>query len=71
MCSRLIAIGDEVFEEFGADSPNGSRFLLNKTGRRIELLEHQLATERAELARLEAEAVALTAAGSTQPSPPS
>lgn len=69
---RLVSDGEDVFEVFGEDSPHGSRFLANRTGRvrrRIALLEHQLAKERAELARLKAEAVTLAAAGHTLPTP--
>lgn len=58
----LIRIGDEVFEVV-ATSPAGSVFLLATMGlqrQRIAHLEQQLASERAELARLEREAVDVT-----------
>lgn len=57
---RLIRIDGEVFEVVTPDAtPGASLFLLNRSGRirrRIEILEHQLATARAELAQVEANA---------------
>jgi hypothetical protein len=56
MPPRLIRIGESVYEPIGDDGPDGSLFLLNKSGivrRRITDLERQLARARAELAALE------------------
>lgn len=56
---RLIRIGESVFEVIGGD-PDGSAFLLNRTGmakREIADLERRLAGVRSKLAALDAEAV--------------
>lgn len=61
---QLVRIGDEVFEVVGDSSPNGSVFLLNRSGilrRRIEVLAIQLAALRAELAGVEQGAIEATA----------
>lgn len=58
MPQRLIRVGGDVVE-IVCESPAGSQFRLNRSGlirRRIELLEQQLAAERAALALVEAQA---------------